>query len=85
MRDTYHGNLVWWPSGLRFLATYGLISLGHMSAQVRIMSSFHLYISFHLTLCVTCVPLESPLAYDMYLFNLRTANHILIKIFEEKK
>ncbi len=44
------------------------------------MSSFHLYISFHLTLWVACVPLESPLAYNMYLFNLRFANHIVIKI-----
>ncbi len=27
------------------------------------MLSFHLYISFHLTLWVACLPLESPLAY----------------------
>ncbi len=27
------------------------------------------------------MPLESPLAYNMYLFNLRIANHILIKIY----
>ncbi len=45
------------------------------------MSSFHLHISFHLTLWVACVPLESPSAYNMYLFNLQIANHILIKIF----
>ncbi len=49
------------------------------------MSSFHLYILFHLTLWVVCVPLESPLAYNMYLFNLRIANHILIKIHLKKK
>ncbi len=28
------------------------------------------------------MPLESPLAYNMYLFNLRIANHILIKIIK---
>ncbi len=27
---------------------------------------------------MACVPLERPLAYNMYLFNLRTANHVLI-------
>ncbi len=26
------------------------------------------------------MPLESPLEYNMYLFNVRIANHILIKI-----
>ncbi len=46
------------------------------------MSSFHLYISFHFTLWVVCVLLESPLAYNMYLFNLRIAHHILIKILD---
>ncbi len=46
------------------------------------MSSFHLYISFHLTLWVACVPLESPSGYNMYLFNLHIANHILIKKIE---
>ncbi len=40
------------------------------------MSSFHLYISCHLTLLVSCVPLEIPLAYNMYLFNLRIVNYI---------
>ncbi len=35
----------------------------------------------NLTLWVACVPLEIPLAYDMYLFNLWIANHTLIKIF----
>ncbi len=49
------------------------------------MSSFHLYISFHLTLWVACMPLESPLEYNMYLFNLQIANHMLIKIFFLKK
>ncbi len=44
------------------------------------MSSFHSYISFHLTLWVACVPLESLISYNMYLFNLRIANHKLIKI-----
>ncbi len=39
------------------------------------MSSFH----FILTPWVACVPLESPLAYNMYLFNLWIVNHILIK------
>ncbi len=43
-------------------------------------TAFHLYISFHLTLWVACMPLESPSAYNMYLFNLRIANHILIII-----
>ncbi len=33
-----------------------------------------------MTLWVFCVPLKSPLAYNMYLFNVRMANHILIKI-----
>ncbi len=28
------------------------------------------------------MPLESPLLYNMYLFNLRIANHILIKIIK---
>ncbi len=45
------------------------------------MSSFYLYISFRLTLWVASVPLESRLAYTMYLHKLRIANHILIKIF----
>ncbi len=45
------------------------------------MSSFHLYISYHLTLWVACVPLESPLAYNMYLFSLRIAKYISINIF----
>ncbi len=50
------------------------------------MSSFHLYISFHLTLWVACVPLESPSAYNiMYLFNLWIANHVLIKTFKNEK
>ncbi len=34
------------------------------------MSSFYLYITFHLTFWVACVPLENHLAYIMYLFNL---------------
>ncbi len=41
----------WWPSGLRFLATYDVIhiSLGHISAQLRILCiSCHLFIcTFH--------------------------------------
>ncbi len=53
------------------MASYGVIhiSLGHITAQVLgyFMSSFHLYISFHVTLWVACVPLESPLAYK-YVF-----------------
>ncbi len=66
------------------LATYGVIHIrfGHITAQVRILGiSCHLFIcTFHVTLWVACVPLEDPLAYNMYLFNLRIANHILIKI-----
>ncbi len=39
--------------------------------------SCHLFIcTFHLTLWVACVPLESPSAYNMYLSNLRIVNHI---------
>ncbi len=68
------------------LATGGVIhiSLGHISTQVRILSiSCHLFIctfNFHLTLWVACLPLESPSACNMYLFNLWIANHLLIKI-----
>ncbi len=64
------------------LATYGVIhmSLRHISAQDRILSYFHLYISFRLTLWVACVPLESSLAYNMYLSNLQIEIHMLIKI-----
>ncbi len=84
-------SLVWWPSDLRcwyqFLAHLWCdphMSWAHNcsgSYPGYFMSSFHLYISFHWTLCVACVPLESPLAYNMYVFNLRIANHILIKLF----
>ncbi len=49
------------------------------------MSPFHLYISFRLTLWVAWVPLESPLAYNIYLFNLRIANHILIENNKDNK
>ncbi len=49
------------------------------------MSSFHLYILFHLTLWVASVPLENPLEYNMYLFILKIANHILIKILIKTK
>ncbi len=49
------------------------------------LSCFYLYISFHLILWVACVPLESTLAYNIYLFNLRNANHILIKINNKDK
>ncbi len=38
--------------------------------------SFHLYISFNLTLWVACIHLESPLTYNMYLFNPWSINHI---------
>ncbi len=38
------------------------------------------------SLWVACMPLESPLAYyNMYLFNLRIANHILIDILKRKQ
>ncbi len=62
------------------------IILRHTPAQVRMysgyyMSYFHLYISFDLTFWVAYMTLESSSAYKMYLFNLRIANHILIKIF----
>ncbi len=38
-------------------------------------------ISFHFTLWVFLRAFRKPLPYNMYLFNLRIANHILIKIF----
>ncbi len=65
-----------WP-----LIVGSTLPLAHISSgsyHGYFMSSFNLYISFHLTLWVACVPLESPSAYNIYLFNLRIANHILI-------
>ncbi len=44
------------------------------------MSSYNFYISFHFTLWVSLRAFIKPLPYNMYLFNLRIANHILIKI-----
>ncbi len=62
------------------LTIYGVIhiSIGHITAQVRILGiSYYLLIyTFHLTLWVACIPLESPLAYNMYLFYHRIANYI---------
>ncbi len=67
------------------LATYGVIhiSLGHISAQVRILGIYHVILSFvHFisfdTLC-GLYAFRKPLLYNMYLFNLRIANHILIR------
>ncbi len=34
---------------------------------------------------MACVPLESPSAYNMYLFNLQIVNHVLIKILKKIK
>ncbi len=42
------------------------------------MSSFHLYISFHTLGGLRAF--RKPLPYNMYLFNFRIANHILIII-----
>ncbi len=44
------------------------------------MLSFDFYILLHLTLWVACMHLESPLVYNMYVFNLWIANRILIKV-----
>ncbi len=50
------------------LAIYGVshISLGHITAQVRILgiSYHHLYISFHVTLWVACVALYVFIQYS---------------------
>ncbi len=79
---------VWWLSGLRCWQqfTYGVIhiSLGHISAWF-VSWVFHVIFSFvHFISLYTLGSLRAfkkPLPYSMYLFNLRIANHILIKIF----
>ncbi len=82
--------LVWWPSGLmcwyQFLGhlwcdtDYPWAHISSGSYHRCFMSSFHLYISFHLTLWMACVPFENTSTYNMYLFNLWIPNHTLIKI-----
>ncbi len=58
-----------------------MVCLGHISAQVHIL--FHVIFSFvHFISLYTLGGLHAfrkPLPYNIYLFNLRIANHILIK------
>ncbi len=67
------------------LAIYGVIhiSLGHISSQVHILGVLcHLFIcTFTLSNLGGLHAFRKPLPYNMYLFNLLFANHILIKIF----
>ncbi len=59
--------LVWWLSGRRccqqFLSHLWCDPHAHISSGMYpgcFMSSFHFYISFHFTIWVACMPLESP-------------------------